>query len=128
MWLRRIMVVVFTLAIAVRLIHCLYIDALLPSLAVQAAMAEFPPLQNPNDSNPNETCCICKGAIVPPLVTAEAAGLTSPLPSQIAGIIAAEQPAVTLRPDIGRPLAQYLLGPPPLGGKTLRAMTHLLLI
>ena len=69
-----------------------------------------------------------KDALVPPLVTAEAAGLSLPLAGPMTAPTVADRLVVLVTPDIGRSYDQYLLGPPPLGGKALRAWTHLLLI
>ena len=49
-------------------------------------------------------------------------------PARLAVQTAADRLVVPVEPDIGRCYEQYLLGPPPLGGKALRAWTHLLLI
>ena len=128
MWYRWMLTLLLATAILGRMFHCLYVDTQLPGMAVQSPAAQLPPLESPNDFDPNESCCLCKGAVVPPLLTAQAAGLTSPLASPLA-VVAAGNPAVVVpSPNIGRAYDQYLLGPPPLGGRALRALTHLLLI
>ena len=122
------MVLIFSAVLIARTFHCIATGISLAALAVQPANSESPPLRNPDDADPNESGCICRGALVPPLVTAEAAGLTLLAACPLAGQSAAERLVVPVEPDIGRSYARYLLGPPPLGGKALRAWTHLLLI
>jgi hypothetical protein len=129
---RRTLVLIFSVVLIARTFHCIATGVSLAALAVQPVNSESPPLRNPDDADPNESGCICQGALVPPLVTAEAAGLTRllacPLTCLLAGQTAAGRLVVPVEPDIGLCYEQYLLGPPPLGGKALRAWTHLLLI
>ncbi len=72
---RWFLILLFAAAILGRTFHCLSVEARIASLALQTANADIPPLENSNDVDPNESCCICKGAIVPPLVTAQDSGL-----------------------------------------------------
>jgi hypothetical protein len=125
---RRTLVLIFSIVLIARTFHCIATGISLAALAVQPANSESLPLQNPDDADPNESGCICQGALVPPLVTAEAAGLTLPLACRLTVQTAADRPVVPVEPDIGRSYERYLLGPPPLGGKALRVWTHLLLI
>ena len=120
MWYRWMLTLLLASAILGRTFHCLYVDTQLPGMAVQSRTAELPPLQSPNDFDPNESCCLCKGAVIPPLLTADAAGLTSALASPLA-VVAAGNPVVVPSSRIGRAYDQYLLGPPPLGGRAVRA-------
>ncbi|HEX4142596.1 MAG TPA: hypothetical protein VHY91_03525 [Pirellulales bacterium] len=125
---RRTLVLIFSAVLIARTFHCIATGVSLAALAVQPSNSESPPLRNPDDADPNESGCICQGALVPPLVTAEAAGLDVLVACSHAAHPAAERLVVPVEPDIGRCYEQYLLGPPPLGGKSLRAWTHLLLI
>ncbi len=125
---RRMLVLIFSAVLIARTFHCVATGVSLAALAVQPSNSESPPLRNPDDADPNESGCICRGALVPPLVTAEAAGLTLLPACPSAAQTASDRLVVPVEPDIGRSYEQYLLGPPPLGGKSLRAWTHLLLI
>ena len=125
---RRMLVLIFSIVLLGRTCHCIATGVSLSALALQPANPECPPLQNPDDADPNKSGCICQGALVPPLVTAEAAGLTLPVACPLTVPAAANRLVVLVEPDIGRSYDQYLLGPPPLGGKSLRTWTHLLLI
>jgi hypothetical protein len=128
MFSRRTLVLIFSIVLIARTFHCIATGVSLAALSLRPANSASPPLRNPDDADPNESGCICQGALVPPLVTAEAAGLTLPLAYPLTVTTAADRLVVPVEPVIGRCYEQYLLGPPPLGGKSLRAWTHLLLI
>ncbi len=127
MWYRWMLTLLFASAILGRTFHCLYVDTQLPGMAVQSRTAELPPLQSPNDFDPNESCCLCKGAIVPPLLTADAAGLTSPLPSPLAVVAAGDPVVVVPAPASAGPMTSICSVRRRLGAGRC-ALTHLLLI
>ena len=128
MLVRRIFVLLLATILVGRTLHCCYVEASLCTGAVAQGDAGHPPLRNPNDSDPNETGCICKGVVVnaPAPFDAVRASLESlhllaapPESCAVAGAIDAPG---------NRPVARHLLGPPPLGGKALRAYFGSLLI
>ncbi len=62
MFARALWVACLSTVLLVRTAHCLYVEATLCERACAAASAD-PPLSDPCESDPNESGCICRGAI-----------------------------------------------------------------
>src|SRR6476620_3754501 len=62
---RRALVACLMLVVVARGLHCLYTDAIICARAVESA-GGAQPLADPADTDPNESSCLCKGAIFTP--------------------------------------------------------------
>ena len=60
---RRSFAIALAIVILSRAIHCLYVDVDLCA-RVAAAASQTPPLADPQDSDPDESGCLCKGAVI----------------------------------------------------------------
>jgi hypothetical protein len=125
---RRIFVLLMATIVVGRTLHCCYTNAVLCGGGQQVDGASGEPLRDPADMDPNETGCICKGAVVnvPSVLAAlrTSADELNPLAASLQpadGASAASQPR-----DL--PGDRQLLGPPPLGGRALRAWLGSLLV
>jgi hypothetical protein len=106
------------LIIVARTVHCLYVDALLCAHAAAASSDSPLPLSDPTESDPNESGCICKGALVgvpcqaaDPRAIGESTWSFEAVPSLPDSSLVASKP-VQARQQM----------PPPISGKTLRAL------
>ncbi len=115
---RQLFVLCLTLVLFTRAVHCLYVDAGLCARAATAA-GGTQPLSDPTESDPNESGCLCKGA----LVTAPC--LIVDLETQTKLISAAQlvpAPAGFLPAWSTERTVQDLLWPPPRSGRMVRAL------
>jgi hypothetical protein len=115
---RKLLVGCLALVLLTRTVHCLYLDVALCAAAA-TAHSHTPPLSDPTDSDPNESGCLCKGALfgTPCLIAALPLQGKLLLPAPIkcsAGVVAVgPQSAPALRGS---------LSPPPVSGRMLRAL------
>ena len=126
---QRIFVFSIVVVLVARTLHCCYVGATLCAGAEQAAGDNRLPLTNPDDRDPNETGCICKGAVAiqaPGLFEAIRPSLDQVDP--LARPVVAVELAAQLDGAAGRLGDRHLLGPPPLGGMLLRAWLGSLLV
>ena len=116
---RHLFVILLATVLVGRTLHCCYVEAALCRPA-GTSDPDSRPLTNPNDNDPNETGCICKGAVLKAPAPLEAVRSQLEAFNPLAG--PAEPAALApLAPDVSsRPLEPHLLGPPPLGGRALR--------
>ncbi len=63
MFARKLFVGCLALVILARAVHCLYVDAGLCALAADT-QGESRPLSDPTATDPNESGCLCKGALI----------------------------------------------------------------
>jgi hypothetical protein len=113
----KLPVMLLALVLVLRGVHCLYVEAELCA-AARAAQSESPPLADPSESDPNETGCLCKGALV--TVVCPVADLRPQ--ADFAWLRAAAAPlfdAPALPDEFSAPA---VLLAPPVSGRTLRAL------
>src|SRR5260221_5804282 len=60
---RRVFIGCLALVLLSRTVHSMYVDAVLCAHAAKA-QEESAPLSDPTESDPNESGCLCKGALV----------------------------------------------------------------
>jgi hypothetical protein len=100
-----------------RTVHCLYLDASLCALA--ATNSETQPVTDPTDSDPNETGCICKGALL------RVSCLLAELQQQsklISPALLSPAPTAYVPQWCGDSAGADFLRPLPCSGKALRAL------
>ncbi len=114
----KLLVCCLTLVLLTRTVHCLYVDATLCAGAA-AAQSDSPPLSDPTDSDPNESGCLCKGALFGTACLVPDVRLQSKLlwPASIA-----RSPAVVAIGLRSEPVSRGFLTPPPPSGRVLRAL------
>ncbi len=111
-----------------RTLHCCYVQAGLCGSSILTGEAANGPLSNPNDNDPNESGCICKGAVLKAPAVFEAVRSQLESLNPLAGPAGPSRLAVTDPASQRRPIDRHLLGPPLLGGRALRAYLGSLLI
>jgi hypothetical protein len=113
---RKLLVTCLTLVLVSRTLHCLATGLDL-CIAARTTAADARPLSDPSATDPNETGCICRGAVfVAPFVPAElerTAYVAPPVECEVVG-----QALVALRPE--RAILDDS-GPPLGSGRKLRA-------
>jgi hypothetical protein len=120
MLVRRLFVGCLALVLLARAVHCLYVDV---SLCAQATASDQGPrpISDPNESDPNESGCLCKGALVGgPCLLADLeqqSKLLSP-----AHLILAPAASVLDLQSVEGPTARDLLWRPPRSGRMVRAL------
>jgi hypothetical protein len=125
---RRIFVLLLATILIGRTLHCCYTSAVLCAGAVRADDSSGAPLTDPADMDPNESGCICKGAIVnAPTVLDLWRAAANELDSLAAALPPADVASPVLQVQAG-PADRHVLGPPPLGGRALRAWLGSLLV
>ncbi len=115
---RRLFVILLAAVLVGRTLHCCFVQADLCG-ATSSCDSTSRPLTNPSDTDPNETGCICKGAVLKAPAPFEAVRNQLDALNPLAG---PAQPAALPLPTpavSSRPLEHYLLGPPPLSGGAL---------
>jgi hypothetical protein len=117
MFTRTLLTGFLALVLLTRTVHCLYVDATLCAGAV-AAQSESRPLSDPDESDPNESGCICKGAIfgAPCLIPEPERQL-----SLLSPLDAACAPAVGAHRLQFEPTLAEFFPPPPLSARAVRA-------
>jgi hypothetical protein len=114
---RRWLTTCLAIALLVRGVHCLYTDAGLCALTLTPAGSQ--PWEDSGESDPNESGCLCKGAIPGPSCVAPCSELRSTLHF-------AAYPAMTLPSSEcacpGAKPARDLSLPPPLSALAVRAL------
>lgn len=117
MFARKLFVGFLTLVLLARGVHCLYVDVA-ACAGCEASRSDTPPLSDPCDSDPDESGCLCKGALLktPTLIAGleRQSRLISP-----AGV-APSAAVATVGPQIVPTLRDFL-SPPPLSGRAVRA-------
>lgn len=114
---RKLFVGCLALVLLTRAVHCLCVDV---SLCAHAASNQSEsPLSDPKDTDPNESGCLCKGALLGGhcLPTDLQSHAKLVLPSQLAlapTFLALQVPS--------EPSSQDFLWPPPRSGNLLRAL------
>ena len=112
---RKVFVVLMSLVILARAANCLCVEATLCAYAIAAA-SENPPLADPNDADPHESGCLCKGALLPaPCIPAE----LEPRGPWVSPVAALDEPAA--RQSAIHPTPYGFLAAHPPSGRTLRA-------
>jgi hypothetical protein len=114
---RRWLTACLAVALLVRGVHCLYTDAGLCALTLTPAGAQ--PWEDSGESDPNESGCLCKGAIPGPSCVTPCSALRSNLLS--APHAAAVLPASGCEFPGAKP-ARDLSLPPPLSALAVRAL------
>ena len=114
---RTMLIGCLALALFVRTVHCLHLDATLYANAIAARTSA--PLADPNGSDPNETGCICKGAVfavpcMPADLEAQGARLMLADPTLVPVILASLSPA--------EPAPAHFIVPPPRSARIVRAL------
>ena len=113
---RQLFVGCLALVLLARAVHCLYVDA---TLCASATVLETDsrPLSDPTETDPNESGCLCKGALVEtPCPLAELQkSLTVPMRIVLA-------PSVGWAASASPRTPQDLSWRPPRSGSTLRAL------
>jgi hypothetical protein len=114
---RKLLVSALALVVLIRAVHCLHVDAE-ACAAAKAAGTDSPPLADPTDSDPNESGCLCKGAVfVAPCI------MPAPQPNNWLSI--ADFPVMPLHKALAaqsHPAADPGLAPSPVFGRMLRAL------
>jgi hypothetical protein len=113
---RQLFVGCLALVLLARAVHCLYVDVALCAYASTLA-TDSRPLSDPTETDPNESGCLCKGALVEtpcPLADLQNS-LTAPAQVTLA-------PVVGLAPSTSGPTPQELLWRPPRSGRMVRAL------
>ncbi len=113
---RQLFVGCLALVLLARAVHCLYVDAALCAYA-SAARTDSRPLSDPTEADPNESGCLCKGALVQTACPLADLQNVLTVPAQI--VLA---PVVALTPSASAPTPQELLWRPPRSGRMLRAL------
>jgi hypothetical protein len=117
---RRLFVGCLAIVLLARAVHCLYVDVSLCALATAGAQ-DTPPISDPKEADPNESGCLCKGALLGlPCLLADL-DQQSKLLSPIHLVLS----PVALIADLqssGEPTAQELLWRPPRSGRVVRAL------
>ncbi len=113
---RKIPVILLALVLVARGVHCLYLEAELCATA-RATHSQSPPITDPADSDPNETGCLCKGALV--ATVCPVAELRPQ--ANLAWLDAAAAPSLDAPVFPNEFSAPVALAPPPISGRTLRA-------
>jgi len=120
MFARRLFVGCLTLVLIARAAHCLYVDVSLCALET-ANSHQTQPLSDPNEADPNESGCLCKGALVgmPCLLASvhEQSKLLSPT-----NLVLARVTSVLDWQSAVEPTARDLLWRPPRSGRMVRAL------
>ena len=118
MFVRKLPLILLALVLVARGVHCLHVEAELCAYAL-AARSPSPPLADPSDADPNETGCLCKGA----LVTNDACPASELRPvaslAWLADATALSFDDVALADHSSAPSNQIM---PPVSGRTMRAL------
>jgi hypothetical protein len=113
---RKLLVICLAVVLVSRTLHCLATGVDL-CIAVRTTPADARPLSDPSATDPNETGCICKGAVFVaaflPADLVRTQWVAPPAECQVVG-----QPLVAIRPD---PAILDDSGPPLGSGRKLRA-------
>jgi hypothetical protein len=115
---RKLLVSALALVVLMRAVHCLHVDAE-ACAAAKAAGTDSPPLADPTDSDPNESGCLCKGAVFVAPCIVPASHRANDLLS------IADFPVMPLHKALAaqsRPAADPGLAPSPVSGRMLRAL------
>jgi hypothetical protein len=117
---RRLFVGCLAFVLLARAVHCLYVDVSLCALATDRAQ-DTPPISDPKEADPNESGCLCKGALLGlPCLLADL-DQQSKLLSPIHLVLTPAALIVDLQSS-GEPTARELLWRPPRSGRVLRAL------
>ena len=120
MFARRLFVGCLALVLLTRAVHCLYVDVGLYAQSTANDQGERP-ISDPNESDPNESGCLCKGALI------GSCGLLADLEQQ-SKLLALVHPCLTPMGSVldlqsaTEPAARDLLWRPPRSGRMLRAL------
>ena len=117
---RRLFVGCLALVLIARAVHCLYVDV---SFCAQATASDrgTRPLSDPNEADPNESGCLCKGALVGgPCLLADLEQQTKLLST--AHLVLAPAISVLDLQSTPEPTARDLLWRPPRSGRMVRAL------
>ncbi len=117
MTFRRIFIGCMVLVLFGRGVHCLCLDACLCARAAEAARGESP-LSDPSESDPNDSRCLCKGALVRAACPLERVKVVRAIASatELAQVSSAWAPAWRFEPAV-----VDHSWPPPRWGKLARA-------
>ncbi|MBI3838177.1 MAG: hypothetical protein HY288_09635 [Planctomycetia bacterium] len=117
---RRLFVGCLALVIFARAVHCLYVDVRLCALAT-AADRETPPISDPQEADPNESGCLCKGAPVGiPCLLADLEQQGKLI--ALAHLVLTPTASVSDLQSSAEPDARDLLWRPPRSGRMVRAL------
>lgn len=119
LFVRKLLMIVLAAVLVVRGIHCLRVEAELCACA-KAAHSQSPPLADPSDADPNETGCLCKGALV--TTAACPAGELRPQAGFGWLVVAGTSSSFNALALAGDDRAPSERMPSPLSGRTLRAL------
>jgi len=125
---RPLLTVVMGLALLSRTVHCLYTTADLCALAAADRSPAGRPLTNPTAADPNESGCICKGALVAhaDLLSPVSLALKAPSPFEVMRVADCRADEAAARAAAVIDLAAASC--PPIYGRALRAWVASLLI
>ena len=112
---RRWLTACLALSVLARCVHCLYTDANLCARVLSPHPVQ--PLSNPADYDPNESGCVCKGAIRAPSCELSDTQLSPALHLVVAAV-----PDTLVCPMIGNATARDLWLPPPVSAHAMRAL------
>jgi hypothetical protein len=118
MFARKLFVGCLSLVILARAVHCLYVDAGLCALAADT-QTDTRPMTDPTSTDPNESGCLCKGAlIVAPCLPADMR-----TEGQLASLAAIDlAPSAFATVAQLEPTVQSRVYPPPLSARAMRAL------
>jgi hypothetical protein len=120
MFARRLFVGCLALVLIARTVHCLYVDVSLCASAAGESNGNRP-LSDPNESDPNESGCLCKGALV--IVPSLPADLERQSESLAAADLMLAPSALGLDLQLAaQATPQDLSWPPPRSGRMVRAL------
>lgn len=116
---RKLWVGCLALVILARAVHCLYVDAGLCAVVMTVCTQSDTPLSDPNATDPNESGCLCKGAlvVVPDLLA------DMQIERQIATLATFDlTPSAIANVAQFEPTLEARVCPPPLSAGALRAL------
>ena len=117
---RRLFVGCLALVLLTRAVHCLCVDVSLCAQAIGSDQGPRP-ISDPNESDPNESGCLCKGALVGgPCLLADIEQ-QSKLLSPAHPFLVAAASVLDLQSET-EPTARDLLWRPPRSGRMVRAL------
>ncbi len=117
---RRLFVGCLAIVLLARAVHCLYVDVSLCTLAT-AGNHDTPPISDPKEADPNESGCLCKGALLgTPCLLAGVEQQNKLL--SLSHLVLTPVASVLDVQSSGEPTARDLLWRPPRSGRVLRAL------
>ena len=117
---RKLFVGCLALVLLARAAHCLYVDVSLCALAA-AGGQDTAPISDPTEADPNESGCLCKGALLgTPCLLADLNQQNKLLST--AQLVLTPLASVADLQSSGEPTARDLLWRPPRSGRVVRAL------